>query len=100
MPNDRTSRSRAPIMTEADAIYPSLRERMTFVTGGGSGIGESLVEHFCAQRARVTFVDIAGPPSDALVKRIAARGHPAPRFGAADPPRIDRLQRVIREAGE
>jgi D-xylose 1-dehydrogenase len=77
-----------------------LEGNTTFITGGGSGIGESLVEHFCAQGARVTFVDIAGPPSEALVERIAASGHPAPRFVAADLRDIDRLQAIIRETGE
>ena len=38
------------------AVYPSLANRVTFITGGASGIGESLVEHFCAQGAKVTFV--------------------------------------------
>ena len=39
------------------AVYPSLDGRVVFITGGGSGIGESLVRHFCAQGANVTFVD-------------------------------------------
>ncbi|MBM3627176.1 MAG: 3-oxoacyl-ACP reductase, partial [Alphaproteobacteria bacterium] len=44
---------------DAYATYPSLRDRPVFVTGGGSGIGDSVVEHFCAQGSRVTFVDLA-----------------------------------------
>ena len=40
------------------ASYPSLQGRVSFVTGGGSGIGASIVEHLCAQQARVAFVDI------------------------------------------
>jgi D-xylose 1-dehydrogenase len=55
---------------ENGAIYPSLKERVVFITGGGSGIGESLVEHFCAQGARVTFVDIAEEPSRVVVERV------------------------------
>ena len=54
------------------ASYPSLEDRVVFVTGGGSGIGASVVEYLCAQRARVAFVDIQREASDALVARIAA----------------------------
>src|SRR6266852_5316143 len=66
------------------ASYPSLEDRVVFVTGGGSGIGASVVEHLCAQRARVAFVDIQREASDALVARIAAGGLPAPAFIRCD----------------
>lgn len=85
-------------LIENAAIYPSLRDRSVFVTGGGSGIGESVVEHFCAQGARVTFVDLAEAPSRALVDRIAAEGHPAPHFVACDLRQIDDLQAAIETA--
>ena len=49
------------------ASYPSLDARVALVTGGGSGIGASIVEHLCAQRARVAFVDIDRSASEALV---------------------------------
>src|SRR6267142_3676020 len=62
------------------ASYPSLEARTAFVTGGGSGIGASIVEHLCAQRARGAFVDIERAASQALVETIRARGHPAPVF--------------------
>ena len=39
-------------------IYPSLNGRHVFITGGGSGIGASIVEHFVEQQAKVSFVDI------------------------------------------
>ncbi len=39
------------------AIYPSLKDRAVFVTGGGAGIGASIVEHFCRQGARVALGD-------------------------------------------
>src|SRR5439155_19444984 len=66
------------------ASYPSLEARVAFVTGGGSGIGASIVEHLCAQHARVAFVDIDRVSSEALVKTITDRGHPAPTFIPCD----------------
>ena len=85
---------------EDGALYPSLKDRSVFITGGGSGIGESLVEHFCAQGSRVAFVDIAETPSRALVERIAARGDPKPHFILCDLREIDRLRSAIAEASE
>jgi NAD(P)-dependent dehydrogenase (short-subunit alcohol dehydrogenase family) len=82
---------------ENGAVYPSLENRVTFITGGASGIGESLVEHFCAQGAKVTFVDIAAGPGDALVERIKAQGHAAPRFIRCDLRQIDQLRAAIEE---
>jgi len=51
------------------AIYPSLKGRSVFVSGGGSGIGASIVEHLAAQGAKVAFVDINEPAS----KEVAAK---------------------------
>jgi NAD(P)-dependent dehydrogenase (short-subunit alcohol dehydrogenase family) len=84
-------------MNPEDASYPSLRDRVVFVTGGGSGIGASLVEHFCAQGSKVTFVDLAKEPSQALLETIAARGHPQPRFIACDLRDIEALRAAIDE---
>jgi len=86
-------------MDDRDARYPSLEGRVVFVTGGGSGIGASIVEHFCAQGARVTFVDVAVAPSATLVERIGARGHPPPRFIECDLRQIDQLQAAIERVG-
>lgn len=80
------------------AIYPSLKDRAVFITGGGSGIGASMVEHFCAQGSRVTFVDIAEAPSRALVAHIAAKGYPTPHFISCDLRRIEDLQAAIEVA--
>jgi NAD(P)-dependent dehydrogenase (short-subunit alcohol dehydrogenase family) len=66
------------------ASYPSLKDRPVFVSGGGSGIGASIVEHFAEQGAKVAFVDIDEPASKALVKKIAGAGHPEPAFAKCD----------------
>ena len=81
------------------ASYPSLKGRAAFVTGGGSGIGASIVEHLCAQRARVAFVDIERTASEALVAALAARGYPAPTFLPCDVRDIPALRAAIGEAG-
>lgn len=41
------------------ATYPSLRDRAVLITGGASGIGAHLVKAFCAQGAKVAFLDLA-----------------------------------------
>jgi D-xylose 1-dehydrogenase len=79
------------------ASYPSLRGKSVFITGGGSGIGETLVESFAAQGAKVAFVDIQQEPSLALVERIAAQGHPAPLFRKCDLTDITALQAAMTE---
>jgi len=82
------------------ATYPSLQGRVVLVTGGGSGIGASIVEHFCAQGAKVGFLDIAEPESEALVEDIRARGDPAPLFKRCDLRDIAALKGSISELAE
>ena len=80
------------------AIYPSLKGRSVFITGGGSGIGESLVRHFCAQGSRVAFVDLAEEPSRRLVETIGAEGHSAPLFIPCDLRDVEQLQAATVQA--
>jgi NAD(P)-dependent dehydrogenase (short-subunit alcohol dehydrogenase family) len=80
------------------AQYSSLRGRRVFVTGGGSGIGASMVEAFVAQGALVAFVDVAEQASAALVARIESRGHAAPWWRACDVRDIAALQAAIADA--
>ena len=81
------------------ARYPSLDGRVVVVTGGGSGIGASLVEHFADQGAKVGFVDIQDDVSHALVERLSATAKHAPMFLRADVTDIPAYQGAIREVG-
>lgn len=83
----------------SEAIYPSLRDRVAFVTGGASGIGAEEVTQFAVQGARVAFVDIAEEPARALAARIAAAGHPEPFFQPCDLADIAALRAAIAEVG-
>lgn len=56
----------------AAAIYPSLKDRAVFISGGGSGIGAALVQAFAAQGARVAFCDIADTASQHLAEVTGA----------------------------
>jgi D-xylose 1-dehydrogenase len=73
------------------AIYPSLKDRAVFVSGGASGIGESIVRAFAAQGAKVGFVDIA---DDAAAKLKAELG-PSIHFEHCDITDIAALRRAI-----
>ncbi len=77
------------------ARYPSLEGRPVLITGGASGIGASLVEHFSAQGARVGFVDLAEAAGVALAERLEAEGHRRPAFRQADLRDIAALQAAI-----
>ena len=86
-------------MTATDASYPSLPDRVVFVSGGATGIGAAIVAHFAAQSARVAFVDIQAEPALALVERLAEAGHTRPHFIACDLRDIAAYQAVIGAVG-
>ena len=65
------------------AKYPSLIDRTVFITGGATGIGESIVEHFAAQGSKVGLIDINAAAGAALAVRLRDARNP-PLFIEAD----------------
>jgi NAD(P)-dependent dehydrogenase (short-subunit alcohol dehydrogenase family) len=86
-------------LLDTRATFPSLKGKHVFITGGGSGIGRSIVEHFADQGARVTFVDIAVEASNAVADGIAAKGLERPEFHQLDLTDTDALDALIEEVG-
>ncbi|RJF95809.1 SDR family NAD(P)-dependent oxidoreductase [Noviherbaspirillum saxi] len=78
------------------ARFGSLQGKRVFVTGGGSGIGESIVEAFAEQGAKVAFIDIAVDASLSLCEKIALAGYEKPVFRECDIRDIPALQDVMR----
>ena len=71
-----------------------------FITGGGSGIGASIVEAFARQGAQVAFVDIADEASRGLADRLAAAGFPRPWHRRCDVTDVPALQQAIADASQ
>ena len=79
------------------ARYPSLKDRVVLITGGATGIGESLVTHFARQGARVAFLDILDLPAQALKKSLAAEGCPDPLYIHCDLTQLSVLKFAIEQ---
>jgi len=86
--------------TSADrfASYPSLRDRTVLVTGGSTGIGASIVEHFAGQGSRVAFLDRDEAGASSLVGALAPRSLHTPLFLPCDLTDVAALRGAIGEA--
>ena len=77
-------------------VYPSLKDKVVFISGGASGIGAALVEAFCRQGAKVAFVDILENEAAQLNKRLqAATNCTVPKFYPCNLIDVGKLQRII-----
>lgn len=64
-------------------IYQGLRDSVVYVTGGASGIGESIVRTFCEQGSKVGFFDFDEANSQKLATELSNSGHTV-HFEACD----------------
>ncbi|HEX7391042.1 MAG TPA: SDR family oxidoreductase [Acidiphilium sp.] len=79
------------------ARYPSLGGRAVFITGGGCGIGASLVAHFAGQHCKVVFVDIDRAGGERVAAAHTGKEYPAPVFIGCDLRDIAALREAVAE---
>ncbi|MEW6997769.1 SDR family NAD(P)-dependent oxidoreductase [Colwelliaceae bacterium BS250] len=76
--------------------YPSLKNKVVFITGGASGIGAEMVRCFVQQGAKVAFIDLDGEASHALHQEL----HENVWFKAIDATDQNALQQSIKDAAK
>ena len=85
------------------ATYPSLKDRVVLITGGASGIGESIVEQFVSQKSKVAFLDINDELGNELSKKIKNKYDVDSLFVKCDLKNIEQLksslEKVKKEIG-
>ncbi|MEV5897537.1 SDR family NAD(P)-dependent oxidoreductase [Nonomuraea fuscirosea] len=77
------------------AVYPSLRDRVAFVSGGSTGLGSEFVTALAAQGVRVGFADIDAEGAERLLGRIAALDCPKPVFVPADVRDVEQVRAAV-----
>ena len=60
--------------------YFDLKSKRVFISGGASGIGSSIVEHFCEQGSEVYFVDINKKLAQKTISKIKKKKLKSPIF--------------------
>jgi D-xylose 1-dehydrogenase len=76
------------------ALYPALKGRAAFITGGATGIGAELVRAFVEQGSLVSFCDIAGDAGVVLAGELGAH------YAHVDVTDVSALQTAVRAAHE
>jgi len=77
--------------------YLDLKNKRVFISGGGSGIGSTIVEHFCEQNSEVYFIDINTKASKKLIKNIKKKKLRTPNFIECNILDVKKLQNIIKE---
>jgi NAD(P)-dependent dehydrogenase (short-subunit alcohol dehydrogenase family) len=79
----------------AYAVYPSLKDKVVFITGGASGIGACFVEGFHQQGAKVGFIDRDGAEGRALADKLEGSW-----FAACDVTDAPALEKAIADCAQ
>lgn len=79
-------------------IFPDLKGKSVYITGGASGIGAALTDGFMAQGAKVAIIGRSS--ADDFLTRMEAKHGTRPLFMQGDISDIQRLQDTIRQAVE
>ena len=77
-------------------IYPSLENKVVIITGGASGIGENIVEHFIMQKSKVAFLDIEKKLGEELIIKLEKKYNLKALFIECDLKNITDLQNSIK----
>ena len=77
--------------------YSDLKNKRVFISGGGSGIGATIVEYFCEQKSEVYFIDIDLKSSNKLIKKINKKGFRVPKFIECNILDVKKLQNIIKD---
>ena len=81
-------------MPSSLASYPSLRDKVVFISGGSTGIGAELVAAFARQGARVGFIDIDTQAATRLIQTLDSALH-QPHFVPCDVASVSALKDSI-----
>lgn len=84
-------------MISRAARYPSLRGKTVLITGGASGIGESIVEAFVLQRARVVFLDIQDDAAKQFMERLSGKAEFMPVYRHCNLANMEDLEGAMKE---
>lgn len=80
---------------QTETLYSSLVNRAVLITGGATGIGASLVEHFVGQGAKVGFIDLNTAAASILIAKLAPTARHQPAFAAVDLTDVTHLREAI-----
>jgi NAD(P)-dependent dehydrogenase (short-subunit alcohol dehydrogenase family) len=78
--------------------YDDLRDKVVFITGGGSGIGAYFTAAFAAQGAKVAFISLTQDAGEALCEGVERATGNRPYFQACDIRDVAALQRSVSRA--